>query len=74
MYCLNVSTGDDPHVMAIQTIKDEQSRYLNIDCTRAEAVRKQQELVALSEATILLLMLWNTTLLKTIHSPGEMSV
>ena len=40
-----------------------------------EAVRKQQELVvALSKVTIILLMLWNTTLLKIIHSPGEMSV
>jgi hypothetical protein len=32
--------------MAIQTVKDEQSKFSNIDSTRAEAVRKLQEVFA----------------------------
>jgi hypothetical protein len=32
--------------MAIQTVKDEQSKFSTIDCTRAEALRKLQEVLA----------------------------
>jgi hypothetical protein len=46
MYCLEVVPSDGPHVMAIQTVKDKQSKFSNIDCTRAEAVRKLQEVLA----------------------------
>jgi hypothetical protein len=46
MYCLDIGSNDDPHVMAIQTIKDEQSKFSNIDCTRAEGVQKLQEVLA----------------------------
>jgi hypothetical protein len=46
MYCLDIRLNEDPHAMAIQTIKEEQSKFSNIDCTRAEAVRKLQEVLA----------------------------
>jgi hypothetical protein len=48
MYCLDIRSDDnnEPHVMAIQTVKDEQSKFSNIDCTRAEAIRKLQEVLA----------------------------
>jgi hypothetical protein len=46
MYCLDIGSNNDPHVMAIQTIKDVQSKSYNIDCTRAEGVRKLQEVLA----------------------------
>jgi hypothetical protein len=40
MYCLDIGTSDDLHVMAIQTVEDEERKYSNIDCARAKAVRK----------------------------------
>jgi hypothetical protein len=46
MYCLDIGSNNDPHVMAIQTIKDEQSKFSNIDCTWAEGVQKLQEVLA----------------------------
>jgi hypothetical protein len=48
MYCLNIGSDDnnEPHVMAIQTLKDEQSKFSNIDCTRVKAIRKLQEVLA----------------------------
>jgi hypothetical protein len=48
MYCLDIGSDDnnEPHVMAIQTVKDEQSKFSNIDCTRAEAICKLQEVLA----------------------------
>jgi hypothetical protein len=48
MYCLNIRSDDnnEPQVMAIQTVKDEQSRFSNIDCTWAEAIHKLQEVLA----------------------------
>jgi hypothetical protein len=46
MYCLEVGPDASPHIMAIQTVSDEQSKFSNIDCTRAEAVRKLQEVMA----------------------------
>jgi hypothetical protein len=48
MYCLDIGSDDnnEPQVMAIQTVKDEQSKFSNIDCTRAEAIRKLQEVLA----------------------------
>jgi hypothetical protein len=48
MYCLDISSDDnnEPYVMAIQTVKDEQLTFSNIDCTRAEAIRKLQEVFA----------------------------
>jgi hypothetical protein len=46
MYCLDVGSSDDPQVMAIQTVEDEESKYSNIDCARAKAVRKLQEVMA----------------------------
>jgi hypothetical protein len=46
MYCLEIGPIDGPHVMAIQTVSDEKSKFSNIDCTRAEAVRKLQEVMA----------------------------
>ena len=46
MYCLDVGPDNEPCVMAVQTVKDEQSKFSNIDCTRAEAVRKLQEVLA----------------------------
>ena len=46
MYCLDVGPNNEPCVMAVQTVKDEQSKFSNIDCTRAEAVRKLQEVLA----------------------------
>jgi hypothetical protein len=43
MYCLEVGPSDGPNVMAIQTVKDEQYKFSNIDCTtRAEAVQKSE--------------------------------
>jgi hypothetical protein len=44
IYCLDV--GTDATVMAIQTVEDEQSKFSNIDCARAKAVRKLQEVLA----------------------------
>jgi hypothetical protein len=46
--CLDIRSDDnnEPQVMAIQTVKDEQSKFSNIDCTRAEAIRKLQEVIA----------------------------
>jgi hypothetical protein len=35
MYCLDICPNNDPHVMAVQTVEDEQSKFSNIDCTRA---------------------------------------
>jgi hypothetical protein len=47
MYCLDIgSNNNEPYVMAIQTVKDEQSKFSNIDCTRAEVIRKLQEVLA----------------------------
>jgi hypothetical protein len=48
MYCLDIGSdnNNEPHVMAIQTVKDEQSKFSSIDCTRAEAIRKLQEVLA----------------------------
>ncbi|MGK3748690.1 MAG: hypothetical protein ACI8RD_000982, partial [Bacillariaceae sp.] len=46
MYCLDVGTSNDPHVMAIQTVKDEEAKHSNIDYARAKAVRKLQEVLA----------------------------
>jgi hypothetical protein len=46
MYCLDIGSNNDPHVIAIQTIKDEQSKFSNIDCTQAEGVQKLQEVLA----------------------------
>jgi hypothetical protein len=47
MYCLDIgSNNNKPYVMAIQTVKDEQSKFSNIDCTRAEAIHKLQEVLA----------------------------
>jgi hypothetical protein len=48
MYCLDIGSdgNNKPHVMAIQTVKDEQSKFSNIDCTWAEAIRKLQEVLA----------------------------
>jgi hypothetical protein len=48
MYCLDIRSDDnnEPQVMAIQTVKDEQSKFSNTDCTRAEAIRKLQEVLA----------------------------
>jgi hypothetical protein len=31
MYCLDIGPNNDPYVMAIQTVKDEQSKFSNID-------------------------------------------
>jgi hypothetical protein len=45
MYCLDIGSDNDPHVMAIQTVEDEQSKFSNIDCTRAEGVQKLQEVL-----------------------------
>jgi hypothetical protein len=47
MYCLDIGSdnNNEPHVMDIQTVKDEQSKKINIDCTRAEAIRKLQEVL-----------------------------
>jgi hypothetical protein len=39
-------SSNEPRVMAIQTVKDEQSKFSNIDCTWAEAIRKLQEVLA----------------------------
>jgi hypothetical protein len=46
MYCLEVGPNDGHHIMAIQKVLDEQSKFSNINCTRAEAVRKLQEVMA----------------------------
>jgi hypothetical protein len=48
MYCLDIGSDDNnkPHVMTIQIVKDEQLKFSNIDCTRAEAIRKLQEVLA----------------------------
>jgi hypothetical protein len=46
MYCLDIGSNNDPHVMAIQTVEDEQSKFSNIDCTRAEGVQKLQKVLA----------------------------
>jgi hypothetical protein len=47
MYCLNIgSDNNEPHVMSIQTVRDEQSKFSSINCTRAEAVCKLQEVLA----------------------------
>jgi hypothetical protein len=46
MYCLDICPNNDPHVMAIQTVEYEQSKFSNIDRTRAEGVQKLQEVLA----------------------------
>jgi hypothetical protein len=46
MYCLEIGPNDGPHVMAIQTVADEKSKFSNIDCTRADAIRKLHEVMA----------------------------
>jgi hypothetical protein len=46
MYRLDIGSNDDPHVRAIQTIKDERSKFSNIACTQAEGAQKLQEVLA----------------------------
>ncbi|OEU06188.1 hypothetical protein FRACYDRAFT_255934, partial [Fragilariopsis cylindrus CCMP1102] len=47
MYCIEVTTGDDNHmVMAHQTVIGESAHFSAIDCRRAAKVRELQEVLA----------------------------
>ena len=47
MYCLDIGAeGEQAQVMAVQTVEDEKAKYSRIDCTRAEAIRKLQQVLA----------------------------